>query len=190
MKPPIRNGIWIAAIIVVAAASFFSGQVLFYKDGYRDGIIFADSSSYKRGKVEGYRDGYEYCDSITEDFERMRNSEMFNLNIIYEELAEPKEYIKLAGELSSKNLGNGTASSDLKIVKGHIQNTASFARYNELVVMAIFKDKQGKVLGQYNLKLPDVLYPRKGYNIEIGEKDVPALAESVELILDSAQGMD
>lgn len=179
-----KTAIWIGAILLTGVASFFSGKAFFYKDGYRDGVIFADSSSYKRGKVDGYREGYEYCDSITEDIDSLRSSEMFNLNIIFEELADPKKYIKITGTIVPREgVGKG------RYVKARIVNVSSFARYNELVVVARFKDKRDGVVREMNIPLPDVLYPRKSLNFEIRE-DIPELAESVDFILESAQGMD
>ncbi len=189
MKKKLQPIAWISIVLLASVASFFFSKSISYKNGYRDGVIFADSSSYKRGKTEGYRDGYEYCDSITEDLDRLRTSEMFNLNLIFEELADPKRYIKLSGELTYREAG-GVATSKKRYVKALLINSASFARYNELVVVAQFKDKRSAVLSEMNIKLLDISYPRKSLNFEIGEKDVPELAESVELLLESAQGVD
>ncbi|MDZ4847115.1 MAG: hypothetical protein SH857_16400 [Chitinophagales bacterium] len=189
MKSQFRNWIWIAAIFVIGIVSFFSGKALYYKDGYRDGVIFADSSSFKRGKSEGFRDGYEYCDSITEDLDSLRKTEMFNLNIIFEEIADPKGNIEVSGELKYRDT-DGTVASKKRFVKARIVNAAAFARYNELVVIARFKDKRDGIISEMNIELPDILYPRKSLNFEIPEKDVPELAESVDFILESAQGVD
>jgi hypothetical protein len=179
--------IWVSAIILVGIASFFSGKTLYYKDGYRDGVIFADSSSYKRGKTEGYKEGYEYCDSIAEDLDRLRTSEMFNLNIIFEELADPKAYIKASGTIETRE---GSPARSSKYVKVRITNSASFARYNDLVMIARFKDKREGVIGDFEIKSPYVLYPRKSLNFEIEQKDVPEHAESVDILIESAQGLD
>lgn len=184
MRRKYQSVIWFGALIVVGALSFFSGKTLYYKEGYRDGVIFADSSSYKRGKVDGYRDGYAYCDSITEDMDSLRATEMFNLNIIFEELADPKKYIEIEGTLEQ-----GAGIGKKRYVKARIKNTSSFARYSELIVVARFYDKRNAVIREINVALPDILYPRKGILFEIKE-DVPDLAESVEFILESAQGMD
>jgi hypothetical protein len=187
--------ILVVVVIAVAIGSFFSGRAYFYKDAYLDGVVFADSSSYKRGRTEGYKAGYEYCDSLTEVLDSLRKTEMFNLNIIFEELADPKKYIKVSGTIQSRSMKDGIGSRKERFVKALIVNTASFARYNELAITARFKDKREKAIGDFNFKLPDVslsdvLYPRKNLDFEIGGKDIPALAESVEFIVESAQGMD
>lgn len=185
MKFQLKNGTWIALLLTIGVIAFFSGKLLYYKDGYRDGVIFADSSSYKRGKVDGYREGYEYCDSITEDIDSLRSTEMFNLNIILEELADPFKYIKVSGTVDIRD----NTGRDSKYVKGRIVNTSSFARYNDLEVKAIFKDKREGIIREFSIALPDVLYPRKSMNFEINE-GVPELTASVELVLTKAQGVD
>lgn len=181
--------IGIIIAFLVGFASFFTGKVFFYKDGYRDGVIFADSSSYKRGKYDGYKEGYEigyaYCDSISKDFDRLRTSEMFNLNIILEELADPKSNIRAMGTIERDEEKKGA-----KYVKGRLTNSASFARYNEVTITVRFKDSQEKLIEEKSIKLPDILFPRKNRIFEIPSKDVPQTAETVEIIVESAQGMD
>ena len=186
IKRHVNTALWVSALVLVGAGSFFSGKVLYYNDGYLKGASLADSSFYKMGEKEGYNRGYEYCDSIAEDLERAKSSEQFNLNIIYEELGNPKEYIQVVGEMDSKT-DNGIK---IKYAKVRINNNAAFARYNEVVIKAVFKDKAGTVIGSYMMDVPDVLYPRKSVQIEIPSKEVPALTESVELEVQTAQGMD
>src|SRR5690242_17557658 len=118
MKKAQRIGIWIVALILVAIGSFFSGKAYFFREAYLEGVVFADSSSYKRGRNEGYKAGYEYCDSLTEVLDSLRKTEMFNLNIIFEELADPKKYIKISGTIESKNVKEGIGSRKVRFVKG------------------------------------------------------------------------
>lgn len=188
-KKPQLVAIIFAAAVFVGLASFFTGKAFFYKDGYHDGVIFADSSSYKRGKTEGYKEGYEigyaYCDSISKDFDRLRTSEMFNLNIILEELADPKANIRVMGTIERDEEQKGA-----KYVKGRLTNSASFARYNEVTLKVRFKDKQEGVLEERSIKLPLILFPRKSTSFEIPSKDVPESSETVEIFLENAQGMD
>ncbi len=175
------------AIASVVIFSFFLGRKFHFRSGFNAGALFADTSGYKQGYNIGFAEGYELRDSIAKKEIALRAADVFNLNIIYEELGNPARYMELSCELIEKQPGRG---SSVKYAKCLIKSLASFARYDKIKIKAKFFDKRKSELKELTFVLPEVLYPGRSIIFEITGKDVPEFAESVEIKLESAHGIE
>lgn len=182
--------LWIFGLLLIAALAFYGGKKSGYDTAYFEGAIFGDSSGYKRGYFVGFEDGFQLRDSIAQKEIKLRQSEQFNLNIIYEERGNPEEYITLEGEVKEKQVGGSFGKRVENFVKIKISSEASFARYKNISLNINFIGARSKLLKQVTYPVKDILYPGKTITFELAGSVLPRDVLEVEVRLESALGLD
>ena len=173
--------------VVVAIVSFVAGMFIFRQIGYNEGIRFAVTSGSKQAYSLGFEMGYELRDSIAIREKELRDANLFNLNIIEQEAANPKDHIIATGETFEKQADKAGLK---KFVNIRINSAAQFARYKEMDFSVKFLGLRNAQIGEIEISPSDILYPGRTVEYEIFWKDVPEFTQTIEVRLIKATGMD